>query len=211
MEISMPEGRRRRGRPRQFDRDEAVATALTLFQQRGYEGTSIADLTAAIGISATSLYGVFASKEALFEETVDLYQRRDGAFAEAALDRPGSVEEAVHALLMEAAQHYSTGSGPRGCFISLGVLCCAVEHRAVADRMAARRLAARDRIKIRLDQGKQAGELTDSADTQALAAFYAATLQGLSIQARDGATEHALRQIADLALAPLRSVLVSTR
>lgn len=210
MEMSVPEGRRRRGRPRQFDRDEAVATALRLFQERGYEGTSIADLTDAIGISATSLYGVFASKESLFEEAVDLYRKRDGAFAEAALDRPGPAIAVIHDLLMEAAQHYASGSG-RGCFIALGVLSCAVEHRAVADRMAARRLAARDRIKSRLDRAKLEGELSASADTQALAAFYAATLQGLSVQARDGATERELRQIADLALAPLRAVLAPTR
>lgn len=205
MEIGKPLGRKMRGRPRQFDRQEALETALALFQVRGYEGTSIADLTDAIGVSATSLYGAFQSKEALFEEAVALYQQRDGAFAAAALERPGTTHEAIRNLLGEAAKRYAINGQPGGCFIALGLLSCGPDHQAIAQRMTARRIAARDAIKARLDRGISQGELPATTDTAALAAFYAATLQGLSVQARDGASERDLRAIADLALIPLQT------
>lgn len=174
-----------------------------MFKERGYEGTSIAHLTAAIGVSATSLYGVFPSKEALFEEAVALYQRTEGAFAALALDQAETAFGAVHDLLMGAAGNYTRNDQANGCFVSLGVLSCGTEHREIAGRMAARRIAARDAIKARLDRGKDIGELLPATDTDALSAFYAATLQGMSVQARDGASRHDLEQIARMALVPL--------
>ncbi|WP_343528219.1 TetR/AcrR family transcriptional regulator [Sphingomonas sp.] len=203
MKKASPVDSRPRGRPRQFDRDHAVATALSLFRAHGYEGTSIAHLTQAIGVSATSLYGVFPSKEALFEEAIALYQNTEGAFAAAALERASTAFDAIHGLLMEAAVRYARSDRTGGCLIALGVLSCGVEHREIAQRMEERRSAARDAIKARLDRGRQAGELPQAADTRALAAFYAATLQGMSIQARDGASAQELEGIAQTALVPL--------
>lgn len=203
MKMNEPPVGKKRGRPLGFKRDDAVATALALFRERGYEGTSIAHLTEAIGVSATSLYGLFANKEALFEEAVELYQRTQGAFAGLALERAATAREAIRGLLLGAADAYVSDDQPGGCFVSLGVLSCAAEHREIAERMAARRIAARQAIKARLDTGRAQGELSEDADTDALADFYAATLQGLSVQARDGASSAALRKIATLALLPL--------
>ncbi len=203
MKKALPISGRPRGRPRQFDRDQAVATALAMFRERGYEGTSIAHLTEAIGVSATSLYGVFPSKEALFEEAIALYQKTEGAFATAALERVGTAYDAIHDLLMEAAVNYARNDRTGGCLIALGVLSCGIEHREIARRMEERRSAAREAIQARLDRGKQAGELEQTTDTWALAAFYAATLQGMSVQARDGASAQELERIAQTALIPL--------
>lgn len=177
--------------------------ALMMFKERGYEGTSIAHLTEAIGVSATSLYGVFPSKEALFEEAVELYQQTEGAFAAEALNRAETAFAAIRDLLMEAAANYARDDRAGGCFISLGVLSCGIEHRDIARRMTARRSAAREAIKARLDQGKDAGELQPATDTVALAGFYAATLQGMSVQARDGGSVQDLEQIVRTALVPL--------
>lgn len=211
MKKPSPMNGRPRGRPRQFDRDHAVATALSLFRARGYEGTSIAHLTHAIGVSATSLYGVFPSKEALFEEAIALYQSTEGAFAAAVLERGSTAFDAIHDLLMEAAVRYARSDGPGGCLIALGVLSCGVEHREIAQRMEERRSAAREAIKARLDRGRQAGELRQETDTRSLAAFYAATLQGMSVQARDGASAQELKRIAQTALVPLELYRTSCR
>lgn len=191
-----------------FDRDQAVATALTLFKERGYEGTSIADLTKAIGVSATSLYGVFPNKEALFEEAVALYQQTEGAFASKALKGGTTAYDAIQGLLTGAASSYAAGASSGGCFTSLGVLSCAAEHRDIAGRMARRRLATKDAIERRLDRGKAEGELRSDADTLTLAGFYAATLQGMSVQARDGASTEDLERISRWALLPLEACLV---
>lgn len=168
----------------------------------------MADLTRVIGISPTSLYGVFDSKEALFEETVKLYQRTEGAFASAALAAEGSAYAAIERLMLDAAEAYASGDeagrGGGGCFISLGVLSCDEEHAAVAARMAIRRQDTRAAIAARISQGCDSGEFAPTTDSAALAAFYAATLQGMSVQARDGAGRDVLRDIAQLALMPLR-------
>ena len=197
-----------RGRPRGFSREQAVACALALFQKQGYEGTSLAELTQAIGISAASLYGVFDSKEALFEEAVELYQNSQGAFAAKALHDAPTAQMAIHDLIFGAAHQYARQDQPKGCFISTGVMQCGHEHSDIAKRMSQRRKDTRDLIKQRLDLGKQRGELKETADTAALAGFYAAILQGLSVQARDGASAADLEQIATLAMVPLGTDIV---
>ena len=194
-----------RGRPRGFSREQAVACALALFQKQGYEGTSLAELTQAIGISAASLYGVFDSKEALFEEAVELYQNSQGAFAAKALRDAPTAQIAIHDLIHGAARQYARQDQPKGCFISTGVMQCGHEHSDIANRMSQRRKDTRDLIKHRLDLGKRQGELKETADTTALAAFYAAMLQGLSVQARDGASPADLEEIATLAMIPLNT------
>src|SRR5882724_123285 len=104
-----------RGRPRSFDRTEALDKALTLFWRWGYEGTSIAALVEAMGITPPSLYTAFGSKEALFLEAVDRYNATDGAFAMRALTAGGTAREAIARLLTDAATAFTLPETGRGC------------------------------------------------------------------------------------------------
>ena len=69
-----------RGRPRAFDMDKALDAALDLFWRKGYEGTSIADLTKAMGINPPSLYAAFGGKETLFHQALDRYEAAHAVF-----------------------------------------------------------------------------------------------------------------------------------
>jgi AcrR family transcriptional regulator len=192
--------KRPRGRPRALDRDEALETALRLFWRHGYEGTSIADLTAAMGVTPPSLYTVFGSKEQLYREALDRYGATYGSFALRALAEEPSARRAVERILRGAIEVYAGGTAPAGCMLASGAVACAPEHASVAADVARRRLATIAAIKARLDRAASEGELAPSTDTRALASYYAAIVQGLSIQARDGVSRKVLDALADVAL-----------
>ncbi|MBY6242909.1 TetR/AcrR family transcriptional regulator [Methylosinus sp. Sm6] len=193
-------GKRPRGRPRALDRDEALETALQLFWRHGYEGTSVADLTAAMGVTPPSLYTAFGSKERLYQEALDRYGASYGSFTARALAEEPTARQAVERILQESVAVYSEGPAPRGCMLASGAVTCAPEHTMVVADLSKRRLATISAIKARLDRAVIEGELAPSTDTEALAAFYAAVVQGLSIQARDGVDRDVLKTIAATAL-----------
>lgn len=187
-----------RGRPRRFDRADALRRAMEVFWQRGYEGTAVSDLTAVMGINAPSLYAAFGSKEALFREAVELYDRDSPA--ERALREEPTARTAVAAMLRDSADAYTRPGQPRGCMIVLSAPTCAPENDDVRLYLAKSRQDARNALRRRLDRGVSDGDMPAGADTAALAAFYSTVFEGLSIEARDGASRKVLRGIADSAM-----------
>lgn len=190
---------RSRGRPRAFDRSAALAIAGKTFWRFGYEGASIAELTAAMGITPQSLYAAFTSKADLYREALDWYQSEVGAFAVAALQEE-DVVAAFEQLLMEAAEQFCHPDRPRGCMISTAVLTCARDNDAIADMVSQEREATMCALRDRIEQGISQGQLSVDTDAAALARFVGAIIQGMSVQARDGATEKDLKAVAELAI-----------
>jgi AcrR family transcriptional regulator len=187
------------GRPRAFDRDKALDRALHVFWARGYEGTSIADLTEAMGINPPSLYAAFGNKEALFRQALDRYEvQRDEIMAEA-FAAP-TAREAMTRLLEGTADRLSDKDKPRGCLMVQGALSCSEECEAVKRDLAARRAGGEVLIRERLKRAKREGDLPADADPVALARFVSTVLQGMAVQAAGGATRKELRAIADMAL-----------
>jgi AcrR family transcriptional regulator len=186
----------KRGRPRTFDRVAALETATQLFWARGYDAVSIADLTSAMGISAPSLYAAFADKRALFFEAVQHYQ---GAYGIALM--PGlPARDAVARLMRDAAAAYTDPDLPPGCLVVSGAVNTNAESAEVATALARRRKGLQGAITRRLRRALRDGELPAGTDAFGLAAFYTATIQGMSQRARDGATRHELQAIAAAAM-----------
>jgi AcrR family transcriptional regulator len=198
MGTSSPQGRPR-GRPREFDRDRALSKAAQAFWQLGYEGASIADLTAAMGITPQSLYAAFHSKANLYHEALAQYLANACAFSARALEEERTTHAAFERLFNEAAHEYARTDQPRGCMLSTGVITHAAENRAVARHVAALRLKVLDAFRARIERGKADGDLRTDVDSAALARFLQAVVQGMSLQARDGASERELLAIAGLA------------
>lgn len=186
----------RRGRHLSFDRAHALAVALRLFWARGYEGASVAELVAAMGITPPSLYTAFGSKAALYEEALGLYRDSYAGFVFRALSEEATARGSIDRLLSEAATAYCDPAIPNGCMISTAVLSCAPEHREIAGLVATMRTQTVEALAARFDRAKDAGELPREVDGFALARFFAAVIQGMSIQARDGADAAALLAIA---------------
>ena len=185
------------GRPRSFDRDQALDIAMRMFWRQGYEGVSVADLTARLGISAPSLYAAFGSKADLYRAALTRYEETSYSLDVSAFDRATSLEQAVREMLIASIAAVTSPDRERGCLISDGMLACASEHAELATELTDRRKRFRDLLARRLERWR------DRPSARALARYLTAVMQGMSIQARDGATARELRTIADQVVAGL--------
>ncbi|MGV6876036.1 TetR/AcrR family transcriptional regulator [Pseudochelatococcus sp. B33] len=193
---------RRRGRPPAFDRDEVLAKATETFWQLGYEGASIVDLTKAMDITPQSLYAAFSSKADLYREVLAWYQAHIGAGAVRALAWK-DVVAALSQVLRDSVREFTRPGRPRGCMISTAVLTCAVENEPVARHVSGLRDGTLDAIRSRIERGIAEGQLLPETDAESLSRFVGAMIQGLSVQAQDGASEKALLALVEHAIAEI--------
>lgn len=192
---------KQRGRPRSFDRSEALDRAMRAFWEHGYEATSIADLTRAMGIGAPSLYAAFGDKAALFKEVVDFYAGTYGAYMGRALGEEPTARQAVARLLREAAGQLTADDRPRGCLLVFAAVNCSSASAEVEQIVRDQRRAFTAAFEQRIRAGVEAGEFSADDDAAAaLARFFSAVFQGMSQQARDGASRVELESIAGTAM-----------
>ncbi|MBN9205969.1 TetR/AcrR family transcriptional regulator [Methylibium petroleiphilum] len=188
------------GRPLSFDREQALLSAMAVFWDRGYEGTSMADLTEAMGINRPSLYGAFGNKEELFAEALACYEAKEGAEITRLLNEMPTAREAIEATLRYNAHVYVEEGRPRGCMIVLSSLLGRPESTAIRALLAERRRVGENELRDRIERGQAQGDVHTDVDARNLAAFYTTVLQGMSITARDGATQSDLDRIVELAM-----------
>lgn len=191
---------RKRGRPRLLDREVGLEIAARLFWEHGYEGTSTADLTKAMGINPPTLYSTFGSKEELYRQALDFSIARESGRRAQILQSDLPACEALRLYLYDIADSQTQPDKPRGCMISTAVLQHAEENASVARMTAALRETSTQTLKARFDCAVEQGELPPQTDTDTLARFYAALIQGMSAQACDGACNALLRRLIDTAL-----------
>jgi AcrR family transcriptional regulator len=191
----------KRGRPRAYDPDTALAQAMAVFWDAGYAGTSLDDISAGTGMNRPSLYGAFGDKQALYRHTLEHYR----AMARAALretlrhDRP--LRDALRAVYERALSLYYSGShGARGCFLIGTALTEAVLDAEVRETLAAGLHEIDDAFEARIRVGQAQGELPDSADPATLAKLASAVLHTLAIRSRAGEQRAALRAFVEPAL-----------
>jgi TetR/AcrR family transcriptional regulator, copper-responsive repressor len=187
-----------RGRPRSFDRDKALERAMLVFWRQGYEATSVNDLTRAMRINPPSLYAAFGDKEHLYLEALERYQQSRLESVTKWLEEEPTAKAAVARLLTEAAGLLVRCGAPRGSMLVLSAMNCA--DASLQSELAQRRAAGRTILKARIDRGAGEGELLAGSDTAALTDFYITVFQGMSVQARDGATRQSLLATARTAM-----------
>jgi AcrR family transcriptional regulator len=187
------------GRPREFDVDQALERALEIFWRKGYEGTSLSDLTDALGITRASLYAAFGNKEALFRRVMDRYEARAGGYRVAAGNAPG-VLEAVRLLLTGPVELHGDRRNPPGCLGVQGALACGLESEPVRKDLGARRRRGELAIRQRLQRAVDEGDLDSESDPADLARYLSALIYGMAVLAAGGANRRELRGVADAAL-----------
>lgn len=200
MKQPVPPNKRSAGRPRAFDREQALGIALDLFWRHGFDGTSIPQLTAAMGISPPSLYAAFGSKDALYRESIRLYLTRYNDFMNYFFAEGISARDAVQQALLAAAKQFTSHDHAPGCMISNAELQASPDNEALAAEITKFRKAARNILYTRLEAARKSGELPKKTDTNSLSAFYAMVSQGMSVQARDGAKAADLERLVKLAM-----------
>lgn len=189
---------RSRGRPRSFDRETALEKAILAFWERGYEATSVADLTRVMDIGAPSLYAAFGDKQSLFEEVVREYGVRYGSFGERALAEEPTARAAVARMLHEAAAEYTDPAHPHGCLVVHAATNCSTPE--VEESLRGRRNANIAAIRSRIEADIATGALPPDTDAAVLARHAGAMIQGMSQQARDGASREELEALAEIAM-----------
>jgi TetR/AcrR family transcriptional repressor of nem operon len=187
-------------RPREFDVDAALDRALDAFWSKGYEATSLDDLCAATRLSRSSLYAAFGSKRELLLRSVDRYVERRTPDLAAILAAPVPVREAFAALARRFIDEIISGTGRRGCFLGN----CAAELPR-ADRAAlarVRRGLAQTEATFRaaLMRAAARGELSATADIDALARFLTAGFQGLRLVGKVNPDRAMLEDVAQTML-----------
>jgi AcrR family transcriptional regulator len=188
-----------RGRPREFCVDEALAQALRVFWEKGYEGTSLNDLTEAMGITRPSLYAAFGNKESLFRKTLDLYEREKLDYVGRALAQP-SARGVAEAMLRSAVEAMTSECDPHGCMRVIATATCGGEAQSVRAELEARGNVIRQTIVERFKRAKAEGDLPAHIDVEGLSDLLKALLQGISLQAAAGASRQELERLVDTGL-----------
>lgn len=190
-----------RGRPRAFDRKAALEQATRLFWVKGYEATSIADLTQAMGIGSPSLYAAFGSKEALYAEALQHYAETNEHFVWAAFQSADTARDAVMAFLMDSAAALTgcVADLPRGCMVTLSSV-GSEGYAGLGEIVRNARGITLARLETRIARAVKDGEIAGSADIHALARFVQTVQAGMSILARDGATRSELEDMVGIAM-----------
>jgi AcrR family transcriptional regulator len=196
--------RKNRGRPPAFDRHEVLERAMQVFWASGYDGASIPMLTEAMGISPQSLYAAFGSKEALYREALTFYSTTIGGYVVRALQEENDAVDAIERMLRESANVFARTTGTPGCMITTAPVDASTN--ALATLGAQMRAASVDVVEKRLQQGINEGQVLPDADVMIWARYVGSIVQGMSIQARDGASAAALLEVTAIAIHSLQSI-----
>jgi AcrR family transcriptional regulator len=190
---------KRAGRPRGFNEDEALERAMHVFWRKGFEGASLNDLTAAMGIQPASLYQAFGNKRALFEKALARYLAGPVAFVHDALGEP-TAYAVVDRILRRTAEFLTEGRSRNGCMTIQAALAGGVEGRPIRRKLIALRVKEQDALRLRFERAKSEGDLPSNADAADLARFVTAIYQGMTVQAINGASREDLLRLSDTAL-----------
>ena len=184
------------GRPREFCLHGALEKALEVFWRHGFEGASMAELTAAMGITKPSLYASYGNKEELFRKALDLYDRKYMGFMREAL-KAATSREAVAGILYGMVQATtSNGAHPPGCMSLNGALACSVAADPIKEETLRRRKMMEDELGDRLERDRVGGDLPVDIDPTALASFVMTVASGIAYQAASGVSGASLRTTA---------------
>jgi len=189
-----------RGRPREFDVDQALTAALRVFWSKGYEGASMTDLTDAMGITRPSLYAAFGNKEALFRKALDLYEREKLCYMGQALEAP-TARGVAQRLLQGSMENQTSRDDPRGCLGVISSVACGAEADCIRQEVLERGRIAHEALIERMERAVAEGDFQTPVDAEGITKYLTAILQGMAVQAGAGASREDLQRLVDTTLA----------
>ena len=195
-----PELKRRRGRPKCFDEQEALQKAMMLFWKYGYEATAMSDLTKALNLTAPSIYSTFGDKSQLFHACLDYYLEHEACSLDLIFQQAETAKVAIELYLYENLKKLLQEDKPTGCMLVTATMNCSEQHQPLQHDLLLKRQQVKEKIYQRLQQGVEDGDLSSDADIQAMTDYYSTVIQGLTMQARDGVAIEQLENVVTLAL-----------
>ena len=182
------------GRHREFDLRRALDAALSVFWRKGYEGTSLDDLTRATGVARPGLYSAFGNKEALFRLVLNRYSAEYLSFMDEALAKPNA-RDVVRYVLEGTVNTTTSIPGSLGCLGVNGAVACSDVGDPIRRELVARRAMSEAKVRRRLERAQAEGDLPASADCAVLAGYVAIISQGIAVQAKAGVPRDVLQAI----------------
>jgi len=190
---------RKIGRPRTFDADQALDKAMKVFWEKGYEGSSLPELTDAMGMNRPSLYAVFGNKENLFRLALERYGATHDPLFDAALEQQ-TARAVVEHFLRGNADAQTEEENPHGCLVINGALACSDDALPIRNSLIERRAAAEARLCARFDRAKAEGDLPADFCASQMARYVMTMSNGMAVQAAAGATRKQLQEVVDQVL-----------
>ena len=187
------------GRPRNFAKSAALEAAMRVFWEKGYEGSTLADLTRAMGINRSSMYGTFGDKQALFRMAIARYAEGPAAYVREALEQP-TVRAVVEALLRGTLELLTDPSHPRGCLSVQGALACGSPAEPIKQALIEWRKRGESKIQKRLQRARREKDLAKDVDPGDLARYISTVVTGIAVQSANGATRAELTRLVDMLL-----------
>jgi AcrR family transcriptional regulator len=196
-EPSPPDSPRNKGgRPRGFDRDQALTRALDVFWRRGYELASVAELCSAMGINPPSLYAAFGNKSKLFLEAVNFYEHRYWDATWEALEAEPDLHRAIIEFFDASARILLSPQAPCGCLVVLAAVSISDESVEVREAIEALRRESKALFVKRVKRAIKDGQLPAQTDVKSLGGALNTMLEGMSLQARDGLSVADMKRLA---------------
>jgi AcrR family transcriptional regulator len=185
------------GRPRAFDVEKALHCAMQIFWRKGYLGTSLSDLTEAMGINRPSLYAAFGNKQSLFRKALDHYAKGPSSYLSEALQQP-TARAVVERLLHGVVDLLTDPRTPATCLWVHGALSCGDDP--LREEFAAQRAAGLAELRKRFKRAVADGDLPPNSDADTLARYVQTVNFGLTVQASTGAKRKELLAVVEIAL-----------
>lgn len=199
------------GRPRTFDKQEALDKAMHVFWEKGYEGTSMSDLIQAIGMKAPSLYAAFGNKEAIFKQVVENYLPIVTEGQLAILMNTPDIQQAVQDTLAECVRLFTCKQNPQSCLIMTAAINAAPENQAHVELLKQLREDYKKTWHKRFISAQKQGQINSHIKPQHLADYFVTVIQGMALRAKDGAKKSDLIAITHLANQTLLLALNETK
>lgn len=196
---AMPTSQTKLGRPRGFDYDYALEQAMRVFWAKGYEGASLTDLTEAMGITRSSMYAAFGSKDELFRRAVERYTEGPASYGIRALSEP-TAREVAESILRGAAAASTSSEAPHGCLGVQAALSAGDNGLTAQKVLVDWRQDGAARLESRFLRARAEGDLPETEDPRTLAAYIVTVAYGIAVQAATGKSEAELRRVADVAM-----------
>lgn len=191
----------KRGRPRKTDPNTALVTAMKVFWEKGYEGTSMSDLVAATGMAKPSLYATFGDKEGIYTKTLEHYFHELGSpLLDDFRQSPDALDVVIRRFLQAVAESASDKTGPSGCFVVHSIIECASQPPALEALGRTFNEKRRETFLKRFRAAKREGALPETANAKDLAEFYSGQVLALAVMARAGADQKSLNRLIDVAM-----------
>lgn len=185
-----------RGRPRNFNKDEALKMALDLFRRKGFDNTSLDDLTTVLNVKKPSLYAAFGNKEQLFLEVLHAYTSGPTAYFHAVFDEP-TTQSLVRTLLVKSIELLFYNESPAGCLVVMSTASVALQKAGIQQKLVAGLQQHQQKLIARFEQAKADGELKPTVDSQRLALYVVTLHKGLSLQAINGSSKQDMLQLVE--------------